>query len=103
MVTPMSLDRPRVEVDFNAMTSADLVVLSYGGDVVDTAGRRISLRSGLRVWLVMDDIADDGRRDPLVASGHVERNQARDWSANANWCCRLDEDSIQALSDFVGR
>ncbi|MCB9763208.1 MAG: hypothetical protein H6739_25755 [Alphaproteobacteria bacterium] len=86
-----SFSPPRVCVDFNEMVDRDLVLLSATDTVVDSDGAVVGLEVGLTVHLYMPDVDETGQVDPLVASGRVERNTARDWSAHVRWCCRIDE------------
>lgn len=87
----MSLDRPRIEVDFNEFVDQDVVLLAAEDYRVDSIGQRIEMREGLRVYLYCDDSDDAGRPSYLLASGIAERHQATDWSARAKWRCRIDE------------
>jgi hypothetical protein len=86
-----TLDRPRIQVDFNAMVEQDLVLLSREDEKRDSAGDVIQLSEGLRVYLYMPDADDDGVPRDLLATGVVELNRAQDWSASTRWCCRIDE------------
>ena len=85
----MSLDRPRIEVDFNDLVAADLVLIAADDYRVDSGGQRIEMREGLRVYLYCEDVNDDDQPSFLLASGTVERNQATDWSAKGKWRCRI--------------
>ena len=87
----MSLDRPRIEVDFNDMIAQDLLLLWRGDILVDSSGERIEMREGLRVYLYCDDSDDNGQPSYLLATGIVGRHQATDWSAKGKWRCRIDE------------
>ena len=87
----MSFDRPRIEVDFNDMIEENLLLLAANDYRVDSSGKRIEMREGLRVYLYCDDTDDNGKPSYLLASGIVERHQATDWSAKGKWRCRIDE------------
>jgi hypothetical protein len=87
----LTLDRPRVRVDFNEMVSQDLVLLAMEDHVTDSDGQHIALSQGLRVYLYENDNDDQGKPSFLVATGLAELNTADDWSAHVKWCCRIDE------------
>ena len=85
----ITLDRPRIAVDFNEMIEQDLVLLAADDTVVDSTGERVVLRA--RVYLYMDDADEKGNPTYLLASGIAERHHANDWSGRARWRCRIDE------------
>jgi hypothetical protein len=93
------MDRPRIDVDFNEMLEKDLVLLSQTDEKEDSSGQLINLQEGLRVFIYSEDPDENGKPDNILAEGTVERNLRTDWSANAKWCCRIDEKSIRHESD----
>jgi hypothetical protein len=85
------LDRPRIQVDFNELVDEGVVLLAVDERVRDSSGELVILREGLRVHLYMEDADERGNPRYLLASGIVERHVASDWSARAQWRCRIDE------------
>jgi hypothetical protein len=73
------------------MVEENLVLLAADDQVNDSSGQRVILRDGVRVHLYMDDADENGKPTYLLASGTVEKHQARDWSGKARWRCRIDE------------
>jgi hypothetical protein len=84
------LDRPRLRVDFNEMVEQNLFLLSANDEKLDSSGTRIVLAEGMRVYLYMEDASEAGEPTMLTATGTVERNRSRGWSAHVKWCCRID-------------
>ena len=93
------MDRPRLYVDFNEMVEANLVLLAQEDRKVDSAGNMVVLAPGLMVHVYMDDVDEDGRDDPLIADGVVERSPGAGWTAPARWCCRIDSNGIRRASE----
>jgi hypothetical protein len=86
-----SLDRTRIEVDFNEMVEPDVVLLATSDEVIDSSGDRVILKDGIRVYLYAKDADENGVPRLLLASGIVERNVTTDWSQGVKWRCRIDE------------
>ena len=93
------MDRPRLYVDFNEMIEENLVLLSKEDEKIDSGGAVVKLTEGLRVYVYMDDIDENGKPDNLLAEGVAERNTRGGWSAAAKWCCRIDDSGIRRASD----
>jgi hypothetical protein len=94
------MKRPRIYVDFNEMLDRDLVLLSKTDVKNDSAGQPVTLVEGLRVYIYMEDLDDEGRVDNLIAEGVVERNTSdATWGRAARWCCRIDARGIRHESD----
>ncbi len=87
-------------VDFNELIEPDLVLLSKGDVATGVDERSITLTEGLAVSIYMDDFDETGRRDDLIASGHVERNASGQF-AHVKWCCRIDRQGIKHSSERV--
>lgn len=94
------MDRPRIYVDFNEMPEEDLVLLSREDSKSDSEGKLVHFHEGMKVYVYMTDLDEDGRPDNLIAEGVVERNTRQDWSRGVKWCCRIDSDYIRHESDL---
>ncbi|WP_198360014.1 hypothetical protein [Burkholderia ubonensis] len=95
----MSMVRPVFYADFNEMVDADTVLLSVDDSKRDASGVVVLLREGMLVSIYMDDYAENGTIDNLVAQGVVVRNSRADWSAHVKWCCHIDGNGIRAQSE----
>ena len=95
----MTQPPPTFRVDFNELLEPDLVLLSKGDDLQDSAGRVVTLCEGMPVRVWDEDLGDGGERDDLVADGVVERNRASGWSQHVKWCCRIGPAGISHQSD----
>jgi hypothetical protein len=93
----MTLDRPRIYVDFNEMVEPDLVLLSKTDIKADSQGFPVRLNQGLTVHVYMDDPDEHGNPGVLIADGVVERGPGHGWTAAAKWCCRIDAKGIRQL------
>lgn len=97
----VSIDRPRLAIDFNELISPDLVLLSQTDSKLASDGSCVKLYAGLHVFLYEDDFDDDGNMDPLFAAGIVERNTiVEGWGSCALWCCRILDPGILSKSEF---
>lgn len=91
------MDRSRIEVDFNEMIEADLVLLSKTNLVKDSEGTIINLVEGARVYLYEFNAYEDGEKEYLFAEGIAELNDPvrnGEWTKTAKWCCRINEKGI---------
>lgn len=97
----MKSDHPRFKVDFNEMLDSNLVLLSADDMKSNSCGELVSLHEGLQVIVYMEDNADNGSVDNLVAKGVVARNLSDvDWASNAKWCCKIDDHGIKHESEL---
>jgi hypothetical protein len=96
------MKRARLYVDFNEMVDSGRVLLAKTDTKVDSAGNVVHLSAGQRVHVYMDELADDGTPDNLIADGTVEPNTAAGSWAAARWCCRIDARGIRNESDDDG-
>lgn len=97
------MDRPRIYVDFNEMPQRDLVLLSQQDSKPDSEGNLIHFHEGMKVYVYMTDLDENGRPDNLIADGVAERNTRKDWTRAATWCCRIDSAGIRNESDLQGQ
>lgn len=97
------MDRPRLYVDFNELLEPDLVLLSRSDEKRDSSGALVTLHAGMQVAVYMDDLDEDGRPDPLLAEGIVERNRGdQEWCRHVKWCCRIYGRGIRPASEDGG-
>lgn len=97
------MDRPRLYVDFNEMLDANLVLLSKCDFKTDSDGQKIWLHDGLKVYLYMEDINDNGEKDNLIAEGVVVKNHHEGWGKTAKWCCLINNNGIRHEKDAKAR
>jgi hypothetical protein len=93
------MKQPRVYVDFNEMVASDEVLLSKLDTTLDSAGHPVSLLEGAPVAAYMDDPAENGAPDRLIADGVAIRNRHGGWTAGARWILKIDSRGIRRESD----
>ena len=98
--TEMTMNRPRLEVDFNETIDFNLVLLSKGDTQPSSTGEIVVLHEGLPIEVYSGDVGDNGEPDNLVAYGIVERNTKTGWASHVKWCCRIDSNGIRHESDL---
>jgi hypothetical protein len=93
-----SMDKPRIQVDFNELVQSDVVLLSKTDLVVDSAGVGILLTEGLPVFVYEYNHYADGTEEYLLADGIAELNNTAfngEWSKAAKWCRRINEYGVR--------
>ena len=98
---PVSLDRPRIEIDFNERIADDLYLLSKTDVREDSAGKLITLEESLPVYVFVHDCLADGTPDNLIADGVAELNREQGWSSHVKWCIRVHMDRFGHQSELV--
>lgn len=93
------MDKPKIRVDFNEIVEENLILLSAVDTKCDSEGNVVELSEGLKVSIYDVDCDESGNPDNLVASGVVERNCSKGWSAHVRWCCRIDDNGIRHTSE----
>lgn len=97
------MKEPRLYVDFNEMIEEDLVLLSKTDIKVDSDGKQVELKEGLKIKIYSEDTNDENEQDNLIADGYAELNTFREklsWTSNVKWNCRIDENGIIHESDL---
>ncbi|MDD3320227.1 MAG: hypothetical protein PHS59_02150 [Paludibacter sp.] len=84
----------RLNVDFGEMIEDNLVLLSETDTMVDSKGKTIHLKEGLKVKIYADDLSSCGKIDNLIAEGVVELNTQGGWTSHFKWNCRIDKKGI---------
>lgn len=92
---------PSFNVDFNEMIEDNLVLLSETDTKVDSKGKTISLKEGLKVKVYAHDLSSCGEIDNLIAEGLVELNTQGGWTSGTKWNCRIDKKGIYNESQKV--
>ena len=95
------MKKTKLRIDFNEMLDDSLCLLSREDQKLDTNGKVVNLYEGLEVDVYMEDLDENGKSDPLIASGTVELNASTGWSADVKWCIRIDERGIRPQSDLL--
>lgn len=93
------MNRPRIPIDFNAMIARDLVLLSKTNQTKDVNGNTVNLQAGMQIEVIMDDVNDKGKPDPLIAKGVVEKNNSGAF-VHCKWNIRIDKNGIRNVSDI---
>ena len=91
----------RLYVDFNEMIEEDLVPLSKTDFKIDSSGKSIELKEGLKVKIYSDDLSSCHEKDNLIAEGTVELNKHGGWTEETKWNCRIDSFGIYNESQRV--
>ncbi|MDD5184738.1 MAG: hypothetical protein PHS84_05690 [Paludibacter sp.] len=94
---------PGFNVDFSEMIEDNLVLLSETDTIVDSKGKTINLKEGLKVTVYAHDLSSCGKVDPLIAEGIVELNTQGGWTSGFKWNCRIDNKGIynkSQINDF---
>ncbi|EZH73442.1 hypothetical protein ATO12_16000 [Aquimarina atlantica] len=89
----------KIYIDFNAMITCDLVLLSKTDFKKDADGNTIELKEGMNICVYMDDEDEFGKPDNLIACGTVEPNNSGAFTS-CKWNIRIDENGIRHESEL---
>ena len=80
------MSAPRIYADFHNLDGLNRLRLTCAGTREDLARQRIELREGLRLDFYMDDAADSGEPDDILAEGVVHFDPVdQTWVADVDW------------------
>ena len=94
--TNLSLDKPRIWLDFNELIDTDeegvgcLYLFSQADVVNDSNGKDIELYEGMIVSVYDDDFDSEGKGDALLADGIIILNNLKSYQG-VKWLIRLME------------
>ena len=91
----------RLHVDFSEMIEDNLVLLSEADTMVDSKGKIVHLKEGLKVRIYAHDLSSCGEIDNLIADGVVELNTHGGWTSHMKWNCIIDKKGIYNESQAV--
>lgn len=92
----MSLDKPRIYLDFNELCDVDqeseapIYLFSQGDIVNDSDGKDVELYDGMRVSVFDDDLDWSNMPDAMLAEGVILKNYLPQYP-RVKWLIRLIE------------
>jgi hypothetical protein len=93
----ITMDKPRIVVDFNEMVTNKIVLMSKDDSKIDSEGNIIKFHEGMAVSIYSDDEEPFGIKNNLIADGNAIKYDLTKypyWS-HVKWCCLINKDGIR--------